>query len=133
MNEIEKIIQEVDFTTQNIANQPFTPKGFIRYKEKINIYISTLYIEAQKTAIRHKTDNISVNHVNTAASYLVRNHESKISKLLGILGGALLGATISSVLAMTVLGQSFSTMGLVTTIVLGIIGSFLIGITTMKD
>lgn len=133
MTELERIIKDVEFTTQNIANEPFSKKAFDKFKERIGIYISALYIESLKTAKRHKTDNISESHVETASSYLIKNSENKFSKLLGILGGTFLGATISNILAMTALGQTFNTVGLVTTIILGIIGSFLIGINLMKD
>lgn len=133
MTELEKIFKDVEFTTQNIANEPFSKKAFNKFKEKIGIYISALYIESLKTAKRHKTDNISESHVETASSYLIKNSDSKISKLSGIVGGAFLGATVSNIIAMTALGQTFSTVGLVTTIILGILGSFLIGINLMKD
>lgn len=133
MTELEKVLKDVEFTTQNIANEPFTKKAFDKFKEKIGVYISALYIESLKTAKRHKTDNISESHVDTASDYLIKNSDSKISKLLGILGGTFLGATISNILAMTTLGQTFSTTGLVTTIILGIVGSFLIGINLMKE
>lgn len=133
MTEIEKIIKEVEFTTTNIASEPFTPQGFVKYKEKIGTYISALYIESQKTAKRHKVDNVSESHVETASSYLIKNRDSKISKLMGVLGGVFLGAAVSNILALTVLGQAFSITGLVVTIVLGILGSFMIGINMMKE
>ena len=133
MTEIERIIKEVEYTTSNIASEPFTKKGFSKYKEKIAVYISALFIESQKTAKRHKTDNVSESHVETASSYLIKNRESKTSKLMGVLGGVFLGAAVSNILALTVLGQSFTTVGLVTTVVLGIIGSFMVGINMVKE
>lgn len=133
MNEIEKILKDVDHTISNIAKSPFSKKGFEKYKDKIAVYISSLYVESQKTAKRHKADNVSESHVEHASSYLIKNNDSKVSKLLGILGGTFLGATISNLLAMTVLGQTFETLGLVITIILGILGSFLIGINLMKE
>lgn len=133
MTELEKVIKEVEFTTANIASDPFTPKGFAKYKEKISVYISALFIESQKTAKRHKADNVSESHVDTASSYLIKNRESKVSKLMGVLGGVFLGAAVSNILALTVLGQSFTTTGLVTTVLLGIVGSFMVGINMMKE
>ncbi len=133
MTEIERILEDVEFTTAYIAKEPFTKQAFDKFKEKIGIYISSLYIESQKTAKRHKADNISESHIYLASEYLIKNKDSKISKLLGILGGTFLGATVSNLLAMTVLGQTFETLGLITTIILGIIGSFLIGINLMKE
>lgn len=133
MTEIERIIQDVEYTTQHIAKAPFTIQGFNKFKEKTDVYISSLYVESQKTAKRHKADNISESHIDIASEYLIKNKDSKISKLLGILGGTFLGATVSNLLAMTVLGQKFETIGLVITIILGIIGSFLIGINLIKE
>lgn len=133
MTELERIFKDVDFATQNIETEPFTTKAFEKFKAKIGVYISSLYNESLKTARRHKTDNISESHVDTASSYLIKNRDSKVSKLLGILGGALLGAAISNIFALTILGQLFNTLGLVMTIVVGVIGGFLIGINLMKD
>jgi hypothetical protein len=133
MTEIERILKDVEFTTQNVSTEPFTKQGFAKFKEKIGVYVSSLYNESLKTARRHKADTISESHVNNASSYLIKNIDSKISKLTGILGGTLLGATISNLLALTVLGQSFNTLGLVLTSILGVIGSFLIGINLMKE
>lgn len=124
---------DVEFTTQNIANEPFTKKAFAKFKERVGVYISALYIESLKTAKRHQADNISEIHVDTASEYLIKNNRSKVSKLLGILGGTFLGATISNLLAMTALNQTYNTIGIITTIFLGIVGSFLIGINLMKE
>lgn len=133
MTEIERILKDVEFTTTHIAKEPFTKQAFDKFKEKIGVYISSLYVESQKTAKRHKADNISESHIDLASEYLIKNKDSKISKLLGILGGTFLGATVSNLLAMTILGQTYETLGLVVTIILGIIGSFLIGINLMKE
>lgn len=133
MSELERILKDVEFTTQNVGTDPFSKKAFLKFKEKIGTYIASLYHESLRTAKRHKADNISESHVNTASNYLIKNSESKVGKLTGILGGTLLGATISNILALTVLEQTFTTLGLTITIILGIIGSFLIGINLMKE
>ena len=133
MTELEKVIMDVEFTTQNIANEPFTKKAFKKFKEKVGVYVSALYIESLKTANRHQADNISEVHVNSASEYLIKNNRNRTSKLIGILGGTFLGATISNLLAMTALDQSPNTLGIVITILLGIVGSFLIGINLMKE
>ena len=133
MTELDKILQEVDFTLQHVSNKPFTKEAFMKFKERIGIYISSLFNESQKTATRNQTDDISASHVEAASKYLIKNQESKLNKLWGILGGIFLGATVSNILSITVLGQQFSTIGLVTTIVLGAIGSFLIAINIIKD
>jgi len=133
MTDLERILAEVDYTLQNVSNKPFTPAAFSKFKERIGVYISSLFNESQKTATRNQTDNISASHVESASQYLIKNQSSKFGKLSGILGGIFLGATVSNVLSMTVLGQQFSTIGLVVTILLGAIGSFLIGINIIKD
>jgi len=133
MTEIERILKDVEFTTTYIAKEPFTKQAFDKFREKIGIYISSLYVESQKIAKRHKADNISESHIDLASEYLIKNKAGRISKLLGILGGTFLGATVSNLLAMTVLGQTYETLGLVITIILGIIGSFLIGINLMRE
>ncbi|MFN8153384.1 MAG: hypothetical protein U0Y08_03745 [Bacteroidia bacterium] len=133
MTDLEKILAEVDYTLQNVSNKPFTQAAFDKFKERIGVYISSLFNESQKTATRNQTDNISASHVESASQYLIKNQSSKFSKLSGILGGIFLGATVSNVLSMTVLGQQFSMIGFVVTILLGAIGSFLIGINIIKD
>lgn len=133
MTDLEKLLQEVEFTLQNVSNKPFTIEAFDKFKERIGIYISSLFNESQKTAYRNKTDNISSSHVETASQYLIKSQQSKWNKLWGILGGVFLGATVSNALAMTVLNQQFSTGGLIFTIALGVIGSFLIGMNIVQD
>jgi hypothetical protein len=133
MTDLEILLNDVEHTLQNVSNKPFTQEAFAKFKERIGIYISSLFNESQKTAFRNKTDNISSSHVESASQYLIKNQTSKVNKLWGILGGVFLGATVSNVLSMTVLGQQFSTIGLVVTILLGAIGSFLIGINIIKE
>ncbi len=133
MTELERVLKDVEFTTQNTANDPFTPKAFEKYKEKIGVYISGLYIESLKTSKRHQADNISESHVELASNYLIKNSGSKVSKFFGILGGTFLGATVSNLVAMTALGQTFNSIGIFITIILGVIGSFMIGINLMKE
>lgn len=81
MTELEKLLKEVEFTLQNVSNKPFTKEAFEKLKERVGVYISSLFNEAQKTANRNKTDNISASHVETASQYLIKNAQSKWSKL----------------------------------------------------
>jgi hypothetical protein len=133
MNELEKCLKDVDFTLQNVGYREFTIEAFQKFKESIGVYISSLFIESHKLSKRDKADNISSSHVESASRYLVKYNKSKFSKLLGILGGSFFGATVSSMLAMSVQSQQSNIFGINLIIVMGIIGSFLIGINIMKD
>lgn len=133
MNDIEKILSDVDNTITNISHREFTEKAFQKYKESIAIYISSLFVESQKSANRDKADNISTSHVELATKYLVKYSKNKTTRLFGILGGLLLGSTLSNLFSMTVFGQQYNVIGLIMTIIFGIIGSFLIGINIMKE
>nr|VFJ91185.1 MAG: hypothetical protein BECKLFY1418B_GA0070995_102418 [Candidatus Kentron sp. LFY] len=85
-----------------------------------------------KVSRRHQADTVSAAHVERASEYLVTNTSRRIYRHLGTVGGVLLGAAISNILAMS-LGCQYTGMGTVSSAVLGIIGAFMIALHIAKD
>lgn len=134
MNDLEKTILEANSALANIEHKPFSNKAFELVKEKVSIYITELITESVKNSKKSKMDNVSASHVEKASEYLVSKNIRKFSKLLGTIGGVLLGATISNIISMTTYSISeFSIYGIVSTVILGIAGSFLIAINIFKE
>lgn len=133
-DEFEKIFREVDTAIEEVGEKKFSNEGFKEYKCSVGIYIYSLFIESIKIAKRNNADSISAVHVYDASKYLaIRAGRNSLVKIFEILGGVLLGATLSNLFAMTVLGQEYSLWGMVFNIVAGIVGGLLIGINVIKE
>ncbi len=123
----EKMILVSKEQLEELDNRPFSKKAFNLLNHKVSTYISDLISESSKNSRREKLDGISETHVEKASSYLIAKSRSKIKNLLGTIGGILLGATVSNVV--TILSSNsagISTTNVVATIILAIVGSFLI-------
>ena len=95
-------------------------------KSKISDYISSLVAESIKISKRQNADSVSQSHIEQANDQLVVKRRGKYNYLGGTVGGILLGATISNVFGMMVLNTAYSLTGIVTTVVIGIVGTFLV-------
>lgn len=126
-NSLKILLQEIDQSLGNIDKQSFSRDAFNLLKQKILEYASHLIIESTKTANRHRADSISSSHVEKASEYLVVGSTNKLLTHLGTVGGIFLGAGISNLLSMITTSQ-FSMYGIVGTVGLSIIGSFLTAI-----
>ena len=132
MDEIKRIITEVEKSTSNIPYQPFSPEGYRNFKLKIAIYISTFYIEAQQSAKWRRANVISDSDVDDAFNNLIRNTQSKTSKLLGIIGGLLTGAVLSHIFAV-ISKNEINTLEFIITVIFGLIGGALLAINFPKS
>lgn len=111
---------------------PFSDQAYSTLRTKIAEYASDLAKGAIEIAKYHQADNVSAVHVEHASSHLVSCTKSRFFKHLGIVGGILLGAALSNVLAMTLVTQ-LSTFGIVITIIMGIVGAFMVALHIAKD
>lgn len=111
---------------------PFSTSAFETLKAKISEYVAELLNESTKVSKRYRADTVSAAHVERAAEYLVSSTSRRIYRHLGTVGGILLGATLSNILAMIVANQ-YTGVGTVLSVALGIIGAFAIALHIAKD
>ncbi len=113
-------------------SSPFSPPAFAALKAKISEYVVELVNESIKVSKRHVADTVSAAHVERAAEYLVSSTSRRFYRHLGTVGGILLGAALSNILAMTLTGQ-YTGGGTIVSIALGIAGAFMIALHIAKD
>ena len=113
-------------------SSPFSPPAFDLLKSTITEYISELVRESIRVSKRYRTDIVSAAHVERAAEYLVSSTSRRFYRHLGTVGGILLGAALSNMLAMT-LTAKYTGAGTILSGILGIVGSFLIALHIARD
>jgi hypothetical protein len=111
---------------------PFSPPAFDTLKAKVSEYVVDLLNESIKVSKQHRADTVSAAHVERAAEYLVSSTSRRFYRHLGTVGGILLGAALSNILAMTLAGQ-YTGGGTILSVALGIIGAFMIALHIAKD
>jgi hypothetical protein len=130
--QVQSVIQSTESQLQAIDSSPFSPNAFSLLRLKIAEYISDLVNESTKVSKRHRADIVSAAHVELASDYLVSSTGKRLFKHLGTIGGILFGAALSTVLSMIVAGQ-FTASGTIVSVVLAVIGAFLIAFQIAKD
>jgi hypothetical protein len=111
---------------------PFSSAAFAILKTNISEYVTELVSESIKVSKRHRADTVSAAHVERAAEYLVSSTSRRIYRHLGTVGGIFLGAALSNMLAMTLVGQ-YTGVGTILSGSLGIVGAFMIALHIAKD
>ena len=125
---LNEAIKEANNALSKLDSSPFSDKAYSSLNEKIGDYIGTLITDAIKISKRHKADVVSQNHIEEANDNLISKRKGRWKFLAGTIGGVFLGATASNSFSMLVLNTTFSMTGIISTIIIGIIGSFLIAI-----
>jgi len=125
-------IENAELELSSLAESPFSTAAFERVKEKIAQYITELISESARIAKRHSADTVSSSHVEQASDNLVSSSGKKLFRHLGTIGGILMGAGVSNILAMTTSNQ-FSTLSVSVTSALSIVGAFLIALHIAKE
>jgi hypothetical protein len=128
LTDLNEAINEANNTLSEFDSSPFTSKAYESLKDKISSYIGQIITESIRISKRHKADLVSQTHVEDASDNLISKKRGKLSYLAGTLGGIFLGATVSNIFGMLVLNQTFTTTGIIITIIIGIVGAFLIAI-----
>ena len=130
--ETRGIIEGAEKQLQGVDSSLFSPIAFNTLKAKIAEHIIELISESSKVSKRQRTDTVSAAHVERANEYLVSSTSRRIYRHLGTVGGILLGAALSNILAMILIGQ-YTGGGTILSVGLGIIGSFMIALHIAKD
>jgi hypothetical protein len=130
--EIKAVLQQAERELTTDDTLPFSPPAYSLLKWKIAEYISDLVVESVKVSKRHQADTVSAAHVEQASAYLVSSTSRRIFRHLGTIGGILLGSAISNILAMTIANQYTATNTLIS-VILGIVGAFLIALYMAKE
>ncbi len=99
------VVAQAEAQLREVSPSPFSPPAFGLLKANISEYVSELIGESIKVSKRHRADTVSAAHVERAAEYLVSSTSRRIYRHLGTVGGILLGAALSNMLAMTLTGQ----------------------------
>lgn len=126
------IVEDADARLKNIDTLPFSPPAFVTLKGKVAQYVRDLINESVKVSKRHQADTVSAAHVDRASEYLVSSTFKRLYRHLGTVGGILLGAALSNILAMTLAAQ-YTGAGTIVSAVSGIAGSFMIALSIAKD
>jgi len=122
----------------HLEPSPFSPKAFEALKEKVADYVRNLVAESMKMAKRHDADTISPMYVEDANRLLISSAGRRWFRHLGTVGGVLLGAALSNLLAMTTTTTTtttaqYSKAAILVTTGLGILGAFMVAIHIAKD
>lgn len=119
--ELERIIKTAELELRQIHPGLFSPEGFQRLTERINEYIGELTVESVKVAKRHQSDSVSPAYVDQASEHLVSGKPAIWRRVLGGIGGIILGVGVAAVGSMIQAAQ-YSTRGVVLSIVCILIG-----------
>lgn len=128
----ESAINQAEAQLRAFDSSPFSPTAFDLLKAKIAQHVRELVNESVKVSKRHRADTVSAAHVERASEYLVSSTSRRIYRHLGTVGGILLGAALSNILAMTLAAQ-YTGGGTILSATLGIVGAFVIALHIAKE
>lgn len=131
-DQAQAVVAQAEADLKRVDVSPFSPPAFGTLKAKISEYVVELLNESIKVSKRHRADTVSAAHVERAAEYLVSSTSRRFYRHLGTVGGILLGAALSNILAMTLAGQ-YTGGGTILSVAFGIIGAFMIALHIAKD
>jgi hypothetical protein len=130
--EIQEIVRRAEADLDSAPPTLFSPAAYSLLKKKISEYVGELINESLKVSKRRQSDMVSVAHVERASEYLIASTGRRLFRHIGTVGGIFLGAAISNLLTMTSANQ-FSTLAILVTTALGIVGAFMIALFIAKD
>lgn len=79
---------------RDIDPAPFTQTGLQSLIARVEHYIDDLLLESLRIARRHQSETVSPKHVEWAADLVFARRKRRLFTLLGVLGGAAVGAVI---------------------------------------
>lgn len=126
------IVSQAEAHLKGVDASPFSPHAFGTLRSKISEFVVELVNESIKVSKRHRADTVSAAHVERAAEYLVSSTSRRFYRHLGTVGGILLGAALSNILAMTLAGQ-YTGGGTILSVALGVVGAFAIALHIAKE
>lgn len=113
-------------------HSPFTIHAFTLLQDTVDDFIGDLMDEAIRIMKRHKAEMVQTKDVEDARSYLISSRQRKRYQHMGTIGGILLGAALSTILAMVQADSSVSLKAMGLTVSLAIIGTALVAIHIAK-
>jgi hypothetical protein len=119
--ELERIIKTAQVELQRLHPGLFSPEGFQRLTERINEYIGELTVESVKVAKRHQSDSVSPAYVDRASEHLVSGKPAMWQRVLGGIGGIILGVGVAATGSMIQAAQ-YSTRGVILSVVCILVG-----------
>lgn len=114
--ELERIIKTAEVELRQIHPGLFSPEGFKRLTERINEYIGELTVESVKVARRHQSDSVSPAYVDQASEHIVSGKPARWQKVLGGIGGIVLGVGLTAAGSMVQSAQ-YSTRGFLLSVI----------------
>ena len=129
---IQEIRQMADNAINQITQTTFSLSAFVILKDKIGEYIENLINESVKISRRHQSDTVSSAYVHRAAEYLVALTSRKFFRHIGTIGGIIAGASSSNILSM-VGSNSFTSLGVLVSVVFLVAGVFMITLHIGKE
>jgi hypothetical protein len=129
---IDAVVQYATSQLASVDPSPFSADAFEVLKQKVADYVRAVVTESMKMAKRHDADTISPTYVEDANRLLVSSSGRRWIRHLGTLGGILLGAALSNLLAMTT-AEKYSAVAILVTAGLGIVGAFMIALHIARD
>ena len=130
--ELERIIKTANVELRQIHSGLFSEEGFQRLTERINKYIGELTIESVKVAKRHQSDSVSPAYVDQASEHLTSGKPAKWQRVVGGIGGVVLGVGLASAGSMIQSAQ-YSTRGFILSVVCILFGLPAFMFHLMKD
>lgn len=130
--ELQNHVGTTDQHSPCVSATPFSMKASKRLSEKIHEYSDQLTTESARVSRWHQSEQVSTADVDHAADYLFANRSRKPYRHMGTVGGILLGTGGSNVLAMITTHQ-YTLSGIIVTLVLTSVGTFLIAAHMLKD
>jgi hypothetical protein len=129
---VEDALAKADARLQGLDGSPFSPAAFRLLKEKVGQHLHELVTESIKVSRGYQADTVSAAYVERASEYLVTSTNGRPVRHIGTVGGILLGAGLSTLLTMTIAGQ-FTKGGTLLSVVIGVIGAFMVALHIAKD
>jgi hypothetical protein len=120
-SELERIIETAAVELRQIHPGLFSPEGFQRLTQRINEFVGDLTVESVKVAKRHRADSVSPAYVDQANEHLVSGKPSRWRRIVGGIGGIVLGSGLGVSATMVQSGQ-YTTRGFVLSMVCIIFG-----------
>ena len=127
-NKLIDAIKEANDVVSILDLSPFSEQAYTRLKDKFNEYISSLIVESIKISKRQKADLVSQSHIEQANDNLIFKRKGKWRYLAGTLGGVFFGTAATNTFSMLVSDINFTPIATTATIVIGMIGAFLVAI-----
>ncbi|NIO04600.1 MAG: hypothetical protein GTN74_08290 [Proteobacteria bacterium] len=121
----QNIIQETDARLEEVEYPRFSLPASSLLKKKVKEHIHQLVSESVRVSKRHQADTVSAADVEHANGYLLYSTSRPFFRRIGMLGGILLGVSLTNTGEMIVSG-CYSHEGILVWVICGIIGTFLI-------